>query len=266
MTDIGALLHKHNFLASPTASPRVLKAAVLDFQKSSGLKVDGVAGPVTTRYLELPRFCGLPDKIVRDATGLCRWPMKNPTVGVSGYTPGLDVAVQREAMATAFAEFASVSGFAPVLLAQNNDKRANIMLYVKNLGGRGGTLAQAQLPCGPVSAETELFLESDSQELWAVFDGPSTNGRVDWRRVFKHEALHNAGLDHGPSGNLMAPVYSDAIWTLREWDSAGLVTRYGPAVAAPPPSPTPGNYIETLRDKLALWVGESRYRVTKIAA
>lgn len=267
-----AKLIKFELLSAPTADPVLVEDKVREYQVIHGLKPDGIAGAVTAWHME-HRFCSTPDTM-QEAASLCQWPMKNPTVAVADYTPGLSVADQREAMNFVFNETAKLCGLSPIFLADNNGKRANITLYVKNLGGRGGTLAQAQLPCGQIDPTTGLWLQTDSQDFWGIFDGPSTNGRTDWRRVFWHEFLHNAGISHLRLGNLMAAMYSDSIFRPQADDTAELRTRYGlPANPnpTPPPTPTPvpptpgtTTAVESLRDLMAKWVGDSdRYRVTK---
>lgn len=251
-----------------TATQNDVVLAVFDYQRLHGLKPDGIPGPVTQHHLDLPRFCGLPDRIQTEGAGLCQWPPNHkPTVAIADYTPGLSRTDQREAVAFVLAETAKLCGLKAELLAENSGQRANVTLYAKHLGGRGGTLAQAQLPCG-ANANTQLFLESDSAELWAIFDGPSTNGRIDWRRVFWHEFNHNIGLEHGPSGNLNAPVYSEAIWTPRAWDIAQLKARYGEPRDQPTPTPTPPAADKSwtvLELTLKAQASAMGYRLTKLA-
>lgn len=122
-----------------------------------------------------------------------------------------------------------------------NFKTANLMVQLANLDGRGGTLADQQLPVGNVSANTKLVGRIDISEEFSIFDGPG-GGRIDARRMMRHElGGHGLGLGHQPSNDkrpsLLAPMYNENLWLYQPADIEELQIRYGARETPPVPKP-----------------------------
>lgn len=254
------------WLDSIKAGEPEMDASIKLYQSFHGLKADGVPGPVTLNHLSLPRFCGLPDRIEVEGAAISQWPRGYAVKwSIQRYLPELSQADQKDTIQFLCEETAMLCDWPWVYVA--DARRANVYLDIADLGGAGGTLAQAQLPPPGAGESTRLFLQSDLRDRWAIFDGPSTNGRLDWRRVAWHELLHNGGLGHGPSGNLNAPVYSEAIWRPQVWDIQQLIARYGPPLSEPGPPPAPADKSWAVHEaELKAKANAMGYRVTKISA
>ena len=131
--NIKTRLAKLGWLSKGGASRQSLLAAVRKFQKWAGLKVDGIAGPITARHLMAPRICGTPDAI---SDRICKWPMKGVTWVIADSLPGVSDAAYRAAASWATRQWNQSCGIA--LKYTVNNKTANILMRVANLGGRGG--------------------------------------------------------------------------------------------------------------------------------
>lgn len=192
------------------------------------------------------RFCGTPDKPVGLASVPCRWDDTDwdgtKYVGprtavtrkffVAGAAPGITLADTRRATQQAFDEIAK---HAPVFGVETLvQSEANIVIKFGPIDGPSKILAQTELPCGPDSPSRVLSFIADSSEQW-TYDFFCT--------VLTHELGHFWGLEHGPTGNLMAPYYDPSISTFQTWDVQQIQSRYGnfqgTTPTPVPPTPTP---------------------------
>lgn len=213
-----------------------LREAVLAYQNWHGLKPDGVAGPVTVRHIELPRFCGLPDFMVQDQT--CAWPHKKITWNITGALPGMSAADQKAAYALAWSFWAEVCDIQPEYTAS---RAANVLMGAGGIDRAGGTLAWSELPCGSGESDT-LNQKYDTLEPWGAFDvTEDSRGQIDIVRVACHEIGHVIGIPHIQGGNLLAPTYNPAIRKPQLGDIDEAVKRYGKPVNIPAPTPQPGD-------------------------
>lgn len=194
--------------------------SVKDFQRTFGLKVDGVVGPKTLRAMEGAR-CGCPDKIDSKNKGHLQfiqaqeiaakkrnqWNKKGLTYFIKDYLPGkVTKEQQTQIIASAFKAWDDVCG----LHISQAKKAADADILVSNgrgpqhnFDGRGGTLAWAYLPTG---ADNQLLMKFDLDETW--IEHPKDRG-ILISNVACHEFGHILGLTHSGKPNaLMAPYYN----------------------------------------------------------
>lgn len=219
---------------------------VRKFQRIHGLKEDGIVGPVTDRFLDMPRFCAVPDRETVP-NQRCRWDhtkwdgsrfvggtpsAMNINYFVREAAPNLSLNETQAVAAASFAEIAAHAAVTFTPLANSNG--ANVLIKFGQIDGPSATLAYTELPCGPDTPAKLLDFLADNAEPWVVSADPP-NGRIDFQRVLIHEMLHLMGLEHGPTGCIMAPYYDRSIRTMQAWDIQELQVRYGPPVEGTPP-------------------------------
>lgn len=125
----------------------------------------------------------------------------------------------------------------------SNTRLANILYTVERLDGPSSVLADARLPVGNVTPDTQLIVRFDDSEGWTLATSPG-QGEIGLYPVGLHETLHTEGLGHKPSNvnrkALISPVYDPNVRNLQAADIEELIRRNGlPAVVTPPPPPTP---------------------------
>jgi predicted Zn-dependent protease len=197
-----------------------LHKSVKDFQKTFGLKTDGILGPKTLRAMEGPR-CGCPDKIDSKNKGHLhfiqaqelaakkrnQWNKSGLTYFIQEFLPGkLTKEQQTQIIGLAFKAWDDICG----LNITQAKKAADADIVVStgrgpqhNFDGRGGTLAWAYLPNG---TDTQLGMKFDLDETWIAH--PKDRG-ILISNVACHEFGHILGLTHSGKPNaLMAPYYN----------------------------------------------------------
>jgi len=239
-----------------------IDTALKEYQKFHGLEETGECDPSTKRSLELPRFCGHPDIIPEKVTigGMCRWDVPRDSVtgrmlipwAITAYPPRLDAIIVKSTYTKAWSLWERVCNIQPIFVDDPN--RALIQMGTRSIDAVGGILAESELPCGNIKLCRQWY---DTNENWVVSDNP-TPGQIDLTRVAAHEIGHAMGLNHGPSGNLLAPTYSLSIGTPQAWDIQEMVKRYGEATIT---SPYPD--LITIRIK-GSEITIPGYRVTKL--
>lgn len=144
----------------------------------------------------------------------------------------------------------------------DDNRNADIIwLYGHPQGGRGGVLADMQLPNG---SDSQLRGRIDTKEQWARFDGPRAPfaGALDIDRTILHELGHGIGISHLNRGNLMQPTWDINIWTFQRGDTQQSVSRYGAATTRPQPpvepDPDTGTKPQLIID---VTTGQARYHV-----
>lgn len=218
-----------------------LHKSVKDFQRTFGLKTDGVLGPKTLRAMEGPR-CGCPDKIDAKNKGHLQflqaqemiakkrnqWNKKGLTYFIQDFLPGkVTKDQQTQLIASAFKAWDDVCG----LNISQAKKAAEADIVVStgrgpqhNFDGRGGTLAWAYLPTG---ADNQLLMRFDLDETW--IQHPKDRG-ILISNVACHEFGHILGLTHSNRPNaLMAPYYNPFIGVPQEDNDIPRIQKlYGP--------------------------------------
>lgn len=176
-------------------------------------------------------LCGHKTESVGEAN---RWPHKRITWLVDADLPGIARDSFRGAVRTAFERWAGVCGIDP---AESTGSTANIVVRTQQQG-LGGVLADCQLPFPGITERDTLLMRVDVADAWAIADNPPPQ-RVGLVHVLTHELGHGLGLSHGPTGCLMAPVYSAAIGSPQDWDVVQARLRYDRPIANLPPVALP---------------------------
>ncbi|MCH8905829.1 MAG: matrixin family metalloprotease, partial [Candidatus Heimdallarchaeota archaeon] len=183
------------------------------FQKWAGLKVDGIAGPITARHLMAQRICGTPDAM---SGRICKWPMKGVTWAIADSLPGVSDAAYKAAAAWATRQWNQSCGIALKYTVKN--RTANLLMRVANLGGPGDSLADSQLPCG-ANSSSQILQRYDASEPWYAGAGQPPNGKISLRAVCVHELGHAIGIGHLQPGGpraIMQPYYRPDLLKLLE--------------------------------------------------
>lgn len=201
-------------------------AGVDDYQRFNGLPATGVVDRVTARSFEAPRFCKLPDKM--DLGGqVCKWGHSKLTWFWGGQLPGIDETAMHGVITAAWRAWEAVCG----ITAQRVESKstADVSLFAGREDGSGRTLAWAELPCGQ---DRQRQLKLDVDEPWVVVPDPPRY-RVSVLLTLIHELGHILGLEHGPPGTIMQPVYDPSVKKPTQWDIAQVQSRYGDRIETP---------------------------------
>lgn len=183
-------------------------------------------------------FCRMPERLESmesSRPGHALWRLEGET-SLGGVPLGRLKEVIQDAVVTSWAAVAGVDG-----REAGPGERPDLLIRLARLDGRGGVLADCQLP-GPAVQ----LMRVDVGESWVVQLGVRRpDGQTDLWRVLRHEAGHFWGLGHAPRGsrNLMAPVYSDSVdGPTGDWDQSEMQRLHGPprpAAPRPPQGPPP---------------------------
>lgn len=175
-------------------------------------------------------LCGHETQAVGEAN---RWPHRRITWVVDADLPGIARDSFRGAVRTAFDRWAKVCGITPVEATGSN---ANIIVRTQQQGP-GGVLADCQLPFPGITERDSLLMRVDIADAWAIADNPPPQ-KIGLVHVLTHELGHGLGLSHGPTGCLMAPVYSAAVGSPQDWDIVQARLRYDHPAAGSPATPS----------------------------
>ena len=219
------------------------------YQEFHGLNSHGELDTATLRSIEdSHRFCSHMDIMLEQA--ICKWPNKDVKWTIVQGLPNVSNDVLLTAYGLAWSYIREVCGLVPTFVSDSN--QAQVLMGSRSIDNAGGVLAESELPCGNVLICHQWY---DTLEHWVVSETPSS-GQIDLVRVACHEICHALGLNHGPAGNLMAPIYSPTIRKPQSWDIQQLQLRYGP------PSVPTSNAIQSTVDGPNITI--PGYRITKL--
>jgi hypothetical protein len=172
-------------------------------------------------------YCSTPQAIGRGGVGLCAWPRNHVvTWNVVAPLPGFTVQSLQEIYKASFDLWTAVSGFKHAFT--QNPRNANIIVGARDIDRAGGILGEHQLPCGNITATSQIQGWLDSSDSWTTAKNWRQTGRFPVHSVSAHEFGHGIGLSHAPENlqALMAPRLS-LITTPQAWDKQEVVLRYG---------------------------------------
>lgn len=180
--------------------------------------------------VEGSRFCNLSESALAEVGSECRWPMAEIAV-FQRLQLGSASPADCQRVWSQCCELWNSVGRLALHLAPSADQ-ANILSDSGRIDGPMGVLGQSYLPCGNISANSQLAQLYDNGENW----------NLDFLlRVALHEIGHALGLPHAPrgSGAVMEP-YLTAFTKPQAWDIAQINSRYpGGPIAIPKPEPGP---------------------------
>lgn len=181
-----------------------------------------------------PTFCGISQNLLELArTGQYRWNKRDLAYCIYDRVPGLAADDFADVIGAGFKAWAEVCDlrFSAVI----DYRKADFLVLARRIDGKGGVLAEHQLPPGN---DMQLRGWLDIGENW----------NLDMLLgVWTHELGHGMGLSHtNVPKSLMNPFYNPAINTPQAWDVEAVQALYGaakPANPTPPPvpAPTPGS-------------------------
>lgn len=208
-------------------------------------------------HLSLPRYCNHPD-VMPVTQSVAKWPDGNITFDVVAPLSQFGLAKMVDLVTQAFARWSAVAGIKATYTPGN--AQARILIGTRAIDGPFGILAESELP-GPGIAQTHQWY--DTAEAWEAFNGPPAAGdqSIDVVRVMTHELGHALGMSHIGAGNLLAPIYDNNVWTPQAGDVKEMQSRYGPAIADPPPTGGGGDYVIRLAGGVLSVDG---YRLSKL--
>ena len=212
--------------------------AIRRYQRFYGLKVDGIAGPITKNQLEQPR-CGVPDIPVNLAGSTpfapfvlrgCKYNVNDLTYAFMNSTADLAGDREREIVHLAFDVWANVANLSFTEVQPGQSPHFRIAWRAGQHGdgssfdGPSNTLAHAFFPppCGGPNAGDLHF---DEAEQW--IDDPTASG-ILLRQVAIHEIGHLLGLSHSQENRaIMFAYYAPDRISLTDDDIQGIRALYG---------------------------------------
>jgi peptidoglycan hydrolase-like protein with peptidoglycan-binding domain len=204
------------------------RQALVNLQERYGLEPTGTVDEATLELMNRPR-CGFPDTAEYVLQGN-KWTTTALRYGFQEFTPDLNAAEVRAAVATAFSYWSAVTPltFSEVPIASNPELRIRFVAGDHGDGspfaGPGGVLAHAFYP-PPNGGDLAGDAHFDEAETWSVNLPPSG---VDLYTVGAHEFGHSLGLAHSTvSSALMYPFYGGAHRYLDQDDINGIQALYG---------------------------------------
>ncbi|KAH0625170.1 hypothetical protein JD844_033350 [Phrynosoma platyrhinos] len=183
-------------------SHQSLEERVRDMQKFYHLKVTGKMDKETINVMKQPR-CGVQD-VSEKRSGIAKWSKNVLTYRINNYTPDMQPAKVRAAIAKAFKVWSDVTP----LQFWRTSRPADIEIWFARRDhgdgnpfyGRGGILAHAYYPAPGLGGDAHF----DEDEQWSEY-----KSEYNLFLVAAHEFGHSLGLEHSNVlGALMYPTYS----------------------------------------------------------
>lgn len=227
---------KHDFLQSPFKT----KPKVKDFQRQTGLKADGIFGPVTQRVyygITHPRICAVNDITIQARRSPCKFATKKITYSFHNSVSRLNVPLTKlkQVFRASFDRISQVCEL-KALLSQKMQSQNHILIQSRHIDGPSGVLAESESACRNYTTPKQWY----DQEPWIIKDGPTTN-YLDLGRISLHELIHALGLNYhirkenDGTPNITEPYYNPNLWELGPGDIRELQKRYGiPTEPLPP--------------------------------
>lgn len=162
-----------------------------------------------------------------------RWGRPEITWAVLSPIPALGADVQNKLTELAWSYWSSVCGIRPIRATSSPQVTITTARGTRNgFDGAGGVLAWAYLPGSDRWAGPSL-MSFDLEESWT--DAPPSRlraGLIRYVAVCAHELGHILGLDHGPTGDLMQPIYEPTLEMPQAGDKRRAAALYGPPLVS----------------------------------
>lgn len=209
-----------------------IEATLRQFQYANDLPITGDADQATLSLMAKPR-CGNSDHIGANPLFFSgKWPKKNLTYCITGYSKDLSNAEQDSAMRAAFDLWEDACGLS---FKVTKEDKADIKIFFasgehgdgNDFDGQSGVLAHAYFPTQPINSISG-DAHFDEDESWTVEIPIPANG-IDLVTVAAHEFGHSIGLGHTTKvrGALMYPYYGGAQRYLHQDDKRRAQALYG---------------------------------------
>ncbi len=193
---------------------REVRLALEEYKEYHGVSEEDVYS-----HIGKLRYCSLPDKFQLNAT-ICKWPTIDVKYTIVQDLPNMTHEQFKESAIKACTEWNKVCGIN--LQYTENPQEANIIMQTRRIDGRGGVLAESELPCGNVVRTNQWY---DSLDSWILT--PASTG-IFLNAVICHEVGHAIGLEHSNDGGLMDPFYKPSVFKpVGRTEIQGAIQRYG---------------------------------------
>jgi hypothetical protein len=185
------------------------------------------------------KFCGVRELVIEEARRRqAAWVNKRHLKWyLADRLPGVDLQALTGVYAQAWNAWQAVCGL--TFSQTRSASQADLIILTRPIDGKGGTLAEHELPPGNDRPLRGWF---DLGEQWHVGLSPPPSSKIDLLAVATHEFGHGLGLSHEPTRGvtaLMDPFYNPSVRKPQAWDIAEVQRRYGKPIEPVPDEPDP---------------------------